>query len=257
MLADRIRAMGAPHWLALFGLILVAWAGLFVMAVPVSDSGELRAMGAVYGADFWRDFCTLTPDGAGYARMLAMWALMSAAMMAPTVIPALATYEDLGQTGTATSMGRLVAGYLAVWMGFSVLAAGAQMGLFRAGLLDPLGQSAARWLSALLLALAGLYQFSHVKEACLSKCRAPLTFFMSHWDEGPWRNGLRLGLVCLGCCWALMALGFVGGVMNLAFMGLATVVMVLEKLPEIGRWITRPLGVLLIAGAGLVGFGLI
>ena len=253
MLSDRIRAMGAPHWLALFGGILGAWALLFMMAVP----GGLRALGPGYGADFWRDFCTLTPDGAGLARMFAMWALMSAAMMAPTVIPALATYDDLGQTGTATSMGALLAGYLAVWMGFSVLAAGAQMALFRAGLLDPLGQSASGWLSAGLLAAAGLYQFSPTKDACLRKCRAPLTFFMSHWGEGPWKNGLRLGLVCLGCCWALMALGFVGGVMNLAFMGLATLVMVFEKLPEIGRWITRPLGALLIAGAGAVGFGLI
>ena len=101
-----------------------------------------------------------------------------------------------------------------------------------------------------LLALAGAYQFSPAKEACLSKCRRPLAFFMAHWDEGPLRNGLRLGLVCLGCCWALMALAFVGGVMNLAFMGLATVIMGLEKLPDIGRWLTRPLGVALLAGAG-------
>jgi predicted metal-binding membrane protein len=74
-------------------------------------------------------------------------------------------------------------------------------------------------------------------------------FFMEHWDEGPLKNGLRLGLICLGCCWALMLLGFVGGVMNLAFMGLATVIMALEKLPEIGRLITRPLGVALLVSA--------
>lgn len=132
-----------------------------------------------------------------------------------------------------------------------MLAAGAQMGLFTAGLLDPLGASAAAWLSALLLAGAGAHQFSALKENCLAKCRAPLSFFMQHYGEGPWRNGLRLGLVCLGCCWALMALAFVGGVMNLVFMGLATVLMVLEKLPQIGRRITRPLGVALIAAAGL------
>ncbi|MFT7594891.1 MAG: putative metal-binding membrane protein [Paracoccaceae bacterium] len=237
--------MGAPHWLALFGLILGAWVMLYLMAVPA----DLRAVGAIYGADFWVNFCNLTPDAAGMARMVAMWVLMSAAMMAPTVLPALATYEDLGQTGTATSMARLLAGYLTIWLGFSLLAAGAQMGLFRAGLLDPLGQSATSWLTAGLLLLAGLYQFSPMKDACLSKCRQPLTFFMSHWAEGPWRNGLRLGLVCLGCCWALMMLAFVGGVMNLAFMGLATLVMVLEKLPEIGRYITRPLGVALLTAA--------
>jgi len=245
--------MGAPHWLALFGLILGAWMVLYLMAVPA----DLRAAGSIYGADFWVNFCTLTPDAAGLARMVVMWVLMSAAMMAPTVLPSLATYEDLGQTGEATSMMRLLGGYLTIWLGFSLLAAGAQMGLFRAGLLDPLGQSAAKWLSVALLLVAGLYQFSPVKEACLSKCRQPLTFFMAHWGEGPWRNGLRLGLVCLGCCWALMALAFVGGVMNLGFMGLATLIMVLEKLPEVGRYITRPLGGLLIAGAALVAAGLI
>ncbi len=250
MLAHRIRAMAAPHWLALFGFILGAWAMLYLMAVPA----DVRDAANLYGAEFWRDLCTLTPDGAGFARMALMWVLMSAAMMAPTVLPALATYDDLGHSGAQTSMWRLLAGYLAVWIGYSLLAAGAQLALFRAGLLDPLGQSASALLSAALLAVAGLYQFSALKEACLSKCRMPLTFFMQHWDEGPWRNGLRLGLVCLGCCWALMALAFVGGVMNLAFMGLATVLMVLEKLPEIGRWITRPLGVALLGAAGWMTF---
>ncbi len=257
MLSDHIRAMGAPHWLVLFGLILGAWVLLYLMAVPgdLRDLRDLRAAGSLYGAEFWQNFCTLTPDAAGLSRMWAMWALMSAAMMAPTMLPVLATYDDLAQSGAATGMARLMGGYLAVWLGFSVLAAAAQMALFRAGLLDPLGQSASGWLSAALLLLAGLYQFSPAKEACLSKCRQPLIFFLSHWDAGPWRNGVQLGLICLGCCWALMALGFVGGVMNLAFMGLATLVMIVEKLPDIGRYITRPLGVLLIGASVVVAVG--
>ncbi len=74
------------------------------------------------------------------------------------------------------------------------------------------------------------------------------------WDEGALRNGARLGLVCLGCCWALMALAFVGGVMNLAFMGLATVIMVLEKLPDLGRYLTRPLGAVLMVASVWVLF---
>lgn len=235
--------MGAPHWLALFAMILLAWGALFFMAGQGGSHGDMSG--------------GMTPEKAGFASVWAMWALMSAAMMAPTVIPALATYDDLAQTGTSTSMARLVAGYMTVWMGFCVLAAGAQMALSRADLLNPMGQTGQSWLTASLLAGAGVYQFMPTKEVCLSKCRAPLTFFMSHWDEGPWRNGLRLGMVCVGCCWALMALAFVGGVMNLAFMGLATLVMIVEKLPEVGRWITRPLGALLIVAAGMVGFGLI
>ncbi len=246
MLSDRIRTMGAPHWLALFAMILLAWGALFVMATTGDMAAMPGDMGTMSGgADI------------GWPGMFGMWVLMSAAMMAPTVLPALATYDDLARTGTATNMARLIGGYLTVWIGFSLLASGAQMALFRADLLDQMGQSASGWLSAMLLAGAGAYQFLPTKEACLSKCRAPLTFFMSHWDEGPWRNGLRLGVVCVGCCWALMALGFVGGVMNLWFMGLATLVMIIEKLPEVGRWVTRPLGALLIGAAGMVGFGLI
>lgn len=253
MLSDRIRAMTAPHWLALFGTILVAWALLFVMAVPA----EYRALRALYGPDFWQSLCAVTHDAAGLGRAVAMWALMSAAMMAPTALPALATYDDLSHAAPGTRFAHLVAGYLAVWLGFSVLAGGLQLMLVRAGLLDALGGSRSALLSAALLAGAGLYQFSALKDACLSKCRQPLTFFLQHWDEGPWRNGLRLGLVCLGCCWALMLLAFVGGVMNVAFMGLATLIMVFEKLPDLGRVITRPLGAGLIGWAAWIGLSAI
>ncbi|OAN75474.1 metal-binding protein [Jannaschia sp. EhC01] len=235
--------MTAPHWLTLFGVILAGWVTLYLMALPA----DLRAAGALYGTDFLVALCTLTPDAAGFARITAMWMLMSAAMMAPTALPAFATYDDLGRT-TGTNFSALVGGYLAIWGGFSVLAAGLQFLLFQAELVSAFGDSRSTQLSAVLLLLAGAYQFTPLKEACLSKCRAPLTFFMSHWDEGPFRNGLRLGAVCLGCCWALMLLAFVGGVMNLVFMGLATLIMVFEKLPDVGRILTRPLGAALIGG---------
>jgi len=250
MVAARIRRMTGWHWLSLFGAILLAWGLLYAMALPE----ELRAAGRIYGAEFLASLCTVTPDAAGFIRITLMWALMSAAMMAPTALPAFATYDDLSHTGQ-TRFGALVGGYLAVWLGFSVFAAALQMALFQAGLVSAFGDSRSALLSAALLAMAGLYQFSEIKEACLSKCRAPLTFFMQHWGEGPWRNGVRLGAVCLGCCWALMLLAFVGGVMNIAFMGLATVIMVIEKLPDLGRWLTRPLGYALLAGAGAMALG--
>ncbi len=248
ILAQKIRTMVGWHWLLLFGLILAAWVMLFLLAVPA----DLRAAGAIYGEDFWRDLCTLTPDTAGFFRILLMWILMSAAMMAPTALPAFASYEDLSHAAPNSHLGRLVGGYLLVWIGFSALAAAMQMALFQAGLLTVFGDSQSSVMSAVLLLVAGLYQFTPLKEACLSKCRRPLVFFMQYWDEGPLRNGVRLGLVCLGCCWALMLLAFAGGVMNLAFMGLATLIMVFEKLPELGRYITKPLGVVMIAGAGVL-----
>ena len=244
MISARIRRMTGLHWLTLFGVIVLAWALLYAMALPES----LRVAGQVYGAEFLASLCVVTPDAAGFGRITVMWALMSAAMMAPTALPALATYDELPTTGRS-GFAALLAGYLTIWLGFSLLAAGAQMGLYRGDLVSAFGDSRSRVLSGVLLLIAGAYQFSPVKEACLAKCRAPLTFFMQHWDEGAWRNGLRLGLVCLGCCWALMALAFVGGVMNLAFMGLATAIMIIEKLPDLGRWLTRPLG----AGLGLAG----
>ncbi|RED12734.1 DUF2182 domain-containing protein [Pontivivens insulae] len=245
MVSARIRTMTGTHWLVLFGVVLCAWALLYAMALPE----ELRRAGQIYGADFLRSLCIVTPDAAGMVKVIFMWTLMSGAMMAPTALPAFATYDELSHTGQ-TRFGLLVAGYMAVWIGFAVLAGALQMVLFRLDLVSAYGDSRSAILSGALLIGAGIYQFSNLKEACLVKCRAPLSFFMQHWAEGPLRNGLRLGAVCLGCCWALMLLAFVGGVMNLAFMGLATLLMIIEKLPDLGRYLTKPLGFALLAWGG-------
>lgn len=245
MLALRGISVGRLHWLGFFAALLMAWAALFAMAVPE----ELRALELTYGAGLIEALCGGVLGASGFAPAFAMWALMSAAMMAPTALPALRTYDDLGHV-TATGFGQLLAGYLAAWLGFSLLAAAAQVALTRAGLVGVLGQSLSVPLTAALLIGAGAWQFTALKAACLSRCRAPLSFFIQHWEEGPFRNGLRLGLDCVGCCWALMLLAFVGGTMNLMFMGLAMVLMTLEKLPDIGRYLTKPLGLALIA-AGL------
>lgn len=246
-IGDRLRAMSGAHWLGLYGVVLAAWAALFAMAVP----GDLAELGGVYGAEFWAALCGFGAEGARWSGLFVMWSLMSAAMMAPTALPAFAVFDDLQKGDGGRGFALLLAGYMAVWLGFAAVAAWAQLGLAGVGLVDPLGASTSQLLTAGLLIGAGLYQFSALKEACLAKCRAPFAFFMAHWNEGPLRNGLRLGAVCLGCCWALMALAFVGGTMSLAFMGLATVLMALEKLPDIGRWISRPLGLGLVAAGGM------
>ena len=238
--------MRGPHWLTLFGAVLVSWIALYAMSAPP----ELRDASRVFGSEFWVDLCTVKPDLAGFGRLALMWILMSTAMMLPTAVPALAVYDDIGHAGARTDFTALAAGFLAVWAGFSLVAAGLQMALSRQGLLSDFGDSRSTWLSATLLAAAGAYQFSALKAACLSKCRTPIAFFLQHWDDGAFRLGLRLGASCLGCCWALMLLAFVGGVMSLAFMGAATFIMIIEKLPEIGRWVSRPLGIGLLCGAG-------
>ncbi|MCA8869296.1 MAG: DUF2182 domain-containing protein [Rhodobacteraceae bacterium] len=244
------RSTAAAGWLGFFALVLLAWMLLFLMQPGAVDSGLLQD----YGSRFWSAICAPVSGQAGFWSVLFMWMLMSAAMMAPTFVPNLRTYADLGHAGAAGQAGlvALLAGYLAIWGGFSALAAMAQLWLARAGLIGAGGASLSWGLSGALLLFAGLYQFTALKKSCLSKCRAPLMYFIGHWRggvQGALWMGAELGLVCLGCCWALMLLGFVGGVMNLAWMGIATLLMALEKLPEIGRVVTRPLGaVLVLAG---------
>ncbi len=237
------------HWVLFFCLLSAAWFLLAVMAVPA----ELRSLESQFGLSLVEILCGNAAGSTGFWPVFLMWVLMSAGMMAPTAVPAFAAYEDIGHVAP-THFTRLVCGYLLVWTGFSLAAAGLQVVFFEFGLLSSLGQSQSDGLTFALLLGAGLYQFSPLKEACLSRCRAPLTFFMQHWKEGPFRNGLRLGADCVGCCWALMLLGFAGGTMNLGFMALAMVLMVLEKLPDIGRYLTRPLGWALIAAAIAVPF---
>lgn len=246
--SGMIRRMGRLHWLALFLAVLLSWVAVWLMSAPA----EMRSLSAIYGAEFWASLCAVGADGTGFVRLWAMWSLMAGAMMLPTALPAFATFDEIPkQQGGRFGFLGLVAGYMAIWIGGSAVFAGVQIGLAQSGLADPFGASLSRWFSAAILLGAGLYQFSALKDACLAKCRMPLTFFMQHWAEGPLRMGLRLGAVCLGCCWALMALGFVGGVQSIAFMGVATVLMIFEKLPDFGRYLTRPLGIALI-GAGLI-----
>lgn len=246
--ASSLALWRSVTWGGFYAFVLAAWAGIFLMSASLP--GGLLANVSQPG--FWAAICTAAAEADPLA-LFAMWALMSAAMMAPTLVPALATYDDMTETGAASGAGfaALVAGYIAVWLGFSFAGAGAQAWLSSQGYVTLNGASASWWLTAALLLAAGAYQFSSLKEACLSKCRRPLMFFMQYWKPGPvaaLSMGVRLGVVCMACCWALMALGFIGGTMNLIWMGAATAFMVLEKLPDIGRWLTRPAGAALIAG---------
>ena len=142
-------------------------------------------------------------------------------------------------------------GYFIVWVGFAAVISAAQVALIAMGAVDALGSASSVWIAAALLIVVGLFQFSRAKEICHGVCHSPMMYFLGNWKTGftgGARMGLGLGVFCVGCCWGFMVLGFVGGVMSLLWMGAATLFMVLEKLPQIGHVITKPMGVALIAG---------
>jgi len=133
--------------------------------------------------------------------------------------------------------------------------------LLFAGVIDMLGIAQNRFVSGGLLIAVGAFQFTRAKEVCHGVCHSPMTYFLGHWKTGfggGLRMGLGLGAFCVGCCWGFMVLGFVGGVMSLLWMGLATLFMVLEKLPQIGHYVTKPMGfALILAGLAMIGAPLV
>ena len=244
-------------WLAFFGLVLAAWAAMYVMAtsMDVDLLGRPGPVGAQMRA--MSPFMDMDMPMARFGPLFVMWAAMMAAMMLPTMVPTLRSYEDLILSANGTRAGWLgvLVGYFAVWLGFAALIAGVQLALLFGGVIDMLGIAKSRWFAVALLLGVGLFQFTRAKQICHGVCHAPMMYFLGHWRTGfagGLRMGLGLGSFCLGCCWGFMVLGFAGGVMNLAWMGLATLFMVLEKLPQIGHYVIKPMGFSLILGAGVV-----
>ena len=180
-----------------------------------------------------------------------MWAVMMAAMMLPTMVPTLRSYEDLMVSADGTRIGWLgvLLGYSLVWIVFALVITAVQIGLLSFNIVDMMGKAKSLWVSAFLLLLAGAFQFTRAKEVCHGVCHSPMSYFIGHWRTGLGggaRMGISLGAYCVGCCWRFMVLGFAGGVMNFLWMGLATLMMVLEKLPQLGHFLVKPLGILLI-----------
>ncbi|MEM9434887.1 MAG: DUF2182 domain-containing protein [Pseudomonadota bacterium] len=202
-------------------------------------------------------------DMSRFDTLFPMWAIMMAAMMLPTMVPTLRSYEDLMQSANGTRAGwvGVVLGYFIVWVGFAALIAGAQIGLVRSGLIDAMGFANSTTFAGLLLFVVGAFQFTRAKEICHGVCHSPMQYFLGHWRTGfagGVRMGTGLGAFCVGCCWGFMSLGFVGGVMSFLWMGLATLFMVIEKLPQIGHYVTKPMGfILLLAGVGTLVYGII
>ena len=189
--------------------------------------------------------------------MIAMWWIMMVAMMSPSAAPTVLLYARVHRHALTQGQiqdklaptGVFVAGYLLVWLGFSVVAAGLHWLLEREAFVSTTMSSQSRWLSGIVLIAAGLYQFSPLKNACLSHCRAPTAFLSSHWRPhalGALRLGALHGAFCVGCCWMLMALLFVGGVMNLVWIAALAILVLVEKVFPAGQWVGRAAGIALI-----------
>ncbi len=240
---------------SLAGVTALAWVYLLVLA------GSMSSMGAG-DSDMTRTIMAPRPwkmvDG---LFMFVMWAIMMVGMMLPSAAPMTLLYAGMvrkaERQGTPMApTAAFVSGYLAMWCLFSVVATLAQWGLHEAAMLSPMMMAKNQVFSAALLIVAGVYQLSPWKTVCLDHCRAPAHFIAEHWRpgaSGAFRLGLHHGAFCLGCCWALMGLLFVGGVMNLLWIAAIAIFVFMEKVLPVSIWKVR---VGWFAGMGLIVSGL-
>lgn len=241
---DRIAIV-----LSLAGVTALAWVYLFrtVAGMPDADTMGVVQMRAWRSVDF--------------LMVLLMWVIMMVGMMVPSAAPVTMVYAAIARKAsregfTVAPTVVFVAGYIAMWTLFSVVATVAQWGLDRAALLSPMMVATSPRLGAGLLIAAGIYQLTPAKAACLTHCRSPAYFISEHWRPGvtgALRMGFEHGAFCLGCCWLVMGLLFVGGVMNLLWVAAIALFVLFEKViphaPAIGRVAG---GAMILAGFSLL-----
>jgi len=259
---EQVTSARRDRWLlgsCLVVLVVLAWLYLAILAEATAamDGGphSSRAMWLMPMGDW---------GASEFALGLAMWAVMMVGMMVPSAAPMLFAFLNVsrsrpGGPAPIAATAAFLLGYVAVWGGFSILATAAQWALHSAGLLVPTMRSSSVALNALLLIAAGVYQFLPVKNVCLSRCRLPFGFLLTEWRDG-WTGALTMGLrhggFCVGCCWLLMALLFVAGVMNLLWIALLSAAVLVEKTFRLGGQAARAMGASMIAaGLGVWVFG--
>jgi len=242
---------------SLTGVAVLAWVYLLVLAGSMSGmgSGDAHLKNLLMGLQSW----TMV-DG---VFMFLMWAIMMVGMMLPSAAPMTLLYTGMvrkaGRQGTPmASTAAFVSGYLAMWGLFSVGATVVQWCLHEGAMLSPMMAVRSQVLGGVLLMVAGVYQLTPWKAVCLEHCRSPVHFIAEHWRpgaSGAFRLGFHHGAFCLGCCWALMGLLFIGGVMNVLWIAAITVFVFLEKMLPVGEWSARLgwiVGIGLIVSGGLV-----
>jgi predicted metal-binding membrane protein len=248
--------MRKSSYLADKGPVIAGLAAVIACAWAYVLPASLDMYGRMDGAAGW--MMEATWDARYLLLIFLMWATMMVAMMLPSALPTIlifhrAVRNDPQVSSPARRMIAFAAGYIVAWSVFSIGAALLQWGLAEAALLSPMMVSASPWLGGALLVVAGIYQWTPLKYACLRHCRSPLAFLAEHWRPGmpgALRLGLRHGLFCVGCCWALMLLLFVGGVMSLLWIGGIMAFVLIEKLAPYGAQGGRLSGIaLVLAGA--------
>ena len=196
-----------------------------------------------------------------FVLMVIMWWIMTIGMMVPSAAPMILIFtgvqrKKLPDENPVLRGGLFTLGYVVIWLGFSICATLLQWGLGTAALLSPMMVSTSHILGAAIFAAAGVYQFTPLKSAGLAHCRPPIYFLSAHWrngDLGALRMGLDHGIYCVGCCWFLMALLFVGGVMNLLWVAAIAIFVLLEKVLPKGLRISRGSGVVMLGLSVFVG----
>jgi predicted metal-binding membrane protein len=234
----------------LIGLTLAVTIGLcWAWLVPMARD----MYGPMTGPSAW--MMTSRWDFPHQVLLFAMWVVMMIGMMLPSAAPTLLLYAGVVHKSDEASSAPVrvyafAGGYVSVWTAFSLLATGLQLLLRHWLLLSPMMETSSHMVGGALMLLAGFYQLTPYKRTCLESCRSPAAFIAHHWRRGvggAFRIGFDHGLFCLGCCWALMLLLFVGGVMNLWWIGLLTLFVLLEKLAPLGAQGGRLSGLLIIA----------
>ena len=245
---------------ALLTLTALAWAYLLLlsaqMAMPTQAMEGMAGMamdGMVMGA---------TAPASNLLFAFGMWAVMMIGMMTPSVAPMILLYAKVGRRARSNSepfasAGWFVAGYLVAWIGFALAASVVQEALKAASILTPALASASGIFAGVLMIGAGVYQWSPLKNSCLGQCRAPLLFVQQHGGFRPnplgaLTLGLKHGAYCIGCCWALMTLLFIGGVMNLLWVAGLAILVLLEKVVPAGWHLARALGLALVVAGSIL-----
>ncbi len=236
----------------LFAVTALAWVYLVLMAL---DMGAMPSMG-----DAMARPRTAPWTAVDFVLMFIMWAVMMLGMMLPSASPMILMFARINRNHRDkvepfVPTGIFVAGYVVVWSGFSLAATVLQWLLQDAGLLSPMMASSNAVFGGFVLTAAGIYQWTPLKYACLRHCQTPLSFLMTRWRDGTsgaFRMGLDHGAYCVGCCWVLMALLFVGGVMNLVWVAALAALVFVEKIVPPGPWPPRIIGMVLLAWGGWV-----